>query len=473
MSDELWKWSACELASAIAERRVSCSEVMESVVGRIRSTNSEVNAIVDDLSEAALRKARALDDSAGVVPCGPLHGVPVTVKENVDQKGYATPNGVVGFKDIIAPDDSPVVKNLLDAGAIVVGRTNTPEFSFRAFTDNPLHGATFNPWNHDLTPGGSSGGAAAGVAMGYGPLGHGNDIGGSLRIPAFSCGLATVKPSVGRIPAFLPSATQERGFLAQMMSVQGIIAREVRDVRLAMEVLIKRDPRDPWCLPLPFEGPVIPGPIKVAKTIESYGFNIHPSIIEAIDNAARVLADAGYLVEEVETPSVLELAERWKAMTFCEVGMFMDDAIRTHGSTDIQQIFDNYYEMSEALNEHAFIHGLADRSRLAREWSLFLEDYPLVLSPFQLQPIMPVDQDLMGLQGCIEVFNNLTYSVSFNYLGLPAGIVSAGRDENGLPVGVQIIGQRFREDLILEATQLIETQIGIPARWLWERRGES
>ena len=129
--------------------------------------------------------------------------------------------------------------------------------------------------------------------------------------------------------------------------------------------------------------------------------------------------------------------------------------------------------MSEALNEHAFIHGLADRSRLAREWSLFLEDYPLVLSPFQLQPIMPVDQDLMGLQGCIEVFNNLTYSVSFNYLGLPAGIVSAGRDENGLPVGVQIIGQRFREDLILEATQLIETQIGIPARWLWERRGES
>ena len=472
MSDDFWKWSACDLASAIAERRVSCSEVMESVVGRIRSTNHEVNAIVDDLSECALAKAKSLDCSVAREPYGPLYGVPVTIKENVDQKGYATPNGVVGFKEVIAPDDSPVVKNLLDAGAIVVGRTNTPEFSFRAFTDNPLHGATLNPWDKGLTPGGSSGGAAAGVAMGFGPLGHGNDIGGSLRIPAFSCGLATVKPSVGRIPAFLPSAAEERGFLAQMMSVQGVIAREVRDVRLAMQVLVGRDPRDPWCLPLPFEGSSVPGPIKVAKTTQSYGMDIHPSIVEAIDNAARILSDAGYIIEQVDTPSVRELAERWKAMTFYEVSLFMDQAIRRHGSADIQQIFDNYYEMAETLDANQFIRGLADRSRLAREWSLFLEQYPLVLSPFQLQPTMPVDLDLKGLQGCIDVFDNLIYSVSFNYLGLPAGIVSAGRDENGLPIGVQVIGQRFREDLILDATQSIESQIGIPAYWLWERRGE-
>ena len=329
MNDELWKWSACDIASAIAERRVSCTEVMESVVARIHSTNAEVNAIVDDLSESALEKAKTLDLSPGGGPTGPLHGVPVTIKENVDQKGLATPNGVVGFKDIIAPDNSPVVENLLDAGAIVVGRTNTPEFSFRAFTDNPLHGPTLNPWDHGLTPGGSSGGAAAGVAMGYGPVGHGNDIGGSLRIPAFSCGLATVKPSVGRIPAFLPSATQERGFLAQMMSVQGVIAREVRDVRLAMEALVRPDPRDPWCLPLPLRGREMTLPIKVAKTTESYGLDVHSSIMAAIEDAAQALADAGYLVEEVETPSVLELAKRWKAMTFCEIGIVMDEAIRT------------------------------------------------------------------------------------------------------------------------------------------------
>ena len=473
MSDECWKWSACDIATAIAERRVSCREVMESVVERVRSTNREVNAIVDDLTEAALEKARALDSSPSGASHGPLHGVPVTVKENVDQKGYATPNGVAGFKDVIAPDDSPVVKNLLDAGAIVVGRTNTPEFSFRAFTDNPLHGPTLNPWDHGLTPGGSSGGAAAGVAMGYGPIGHGNDIGGSLRIPAFCCGLATVKPSVGRIPAFLPSATQERGFLAQMMSVQGVIARETRDVRLALECLVKHDPRDPWHLPVPFAGPAVDAPIKVAKTTESYGFSIHPVIMEALDNAARALSGAGYAVEEVETPSVLELSERWRAMTFCEIGLMMDEAIRTHGSPDIQQIFDHYYEMSDVVGSEDFIRGLADRSRLARQWSLFLEDYPLLLSPFQLMPTMPVDRDLEGLEGVREVFDNLLYSTSMNYLGLPAGIVTAGKDGNGLPVGVQIIGRRFREDLILDAAEAIETETGVPARWLWERRGES
>ena len=453
MSDEFWKWSACEVASAISARQVSCSQVMESVVSRVRSVNSEINAIVDDLSESALERAKALDAAPRSTPKGPLHGVPVTVKENVDQKGLATPNGVVGFKDIIAPDDSPVVKNLLDAGAIVVGRTNTPEFSFRAFTDNPLHGPTFNPWDHGLTPGGSSGGAAAGVAMGFGPLGHGNDIGGSLRIPAFSCGLTTVKPSVGRIPVFLPSAAQERGFLAQMMSVQGVIAREVRDVRLAMSALICPDPRDPWHLPVPFHGPEVAAPIKVAKTTECYGLPVDSVIIEAINNAERILVDAGYVVEEVDTPSVMELAERWKAMTFCEIGILMDDSIRTHGSADIQQIFDHYYAMSEVVDSTDFIRGLADRSRLALQWSLFLDDYPLLLSPFQLQPTMPVDRDLQGLEGVIEVFNNLTYSTSMNYLGLPAGIVTAAKDTNGLPVGVQIIGRRFREDLILDANR--------------------
>ena len=473
MSDEFWKWSACKVAGAIAGREVSCLEVTTSVVERIRATNSEVNAIVDDLTESALEKAKRLDDSPNGAAKGRLHGVPVTVKENVDQKGYATPNGVAGFKDIIAPDDSPVVKNLLDAGAIVVGRTNTPEFSFRAFTDNPLHGATLNPWDHGLTPGGSSGGAAAGVVMGYGPIGHGNDIGGSLRIPAFSCGLATVKPSLGRVPAFLPSAAQERGFLAQLMSVQGVIAREIRDVRLGLETLVRGDPRDPWCIPLPLNGPVIEPPIKVAKTTESYGMPIHPAIIEALGNAERSLAGAGYRVEEVKSPSVIELAERWKAMTFCEIGLLMDDAIRTHGSADIQQIFDHYYEMSNVVDSDDFIRGLADRSRLAREWSLFLDTYPLLLCPFQLQPTMPVDRDLQGLEGVKDVFNNLTYSTSMNYLGLPAGIVTAGRDDQGLPVGVQLIGQRFREDLILDAAQAIETQMGIATHWLWERRGEA
>src|SRR5580765_5038784 len=243
MADELWQKSACELADGIARRQFSCGEVMESVAGRIRAKNKALNAIVYDYTEEALAEARRADDdlAAGQVR-GPLHGVPVTIKENVDQQGKPTPNGVPAFETVIAPGDAPVVANLRRAGAIIVGRTNTPELSMRATTDNPLHGRTYNPWHPDASPGGSSGGAGAAAAAGFGPIHHGNDIGGSLRFPAFANGVPTIKPTPGRIPAWNPSATAERGLLAQLMSVQGAICREVRDVRLATRVMAQGDP---------------------------------------------------------------------------------------------------------------------------------------------------------------------------------------------------------------------------------------
>jgi len=192
----LWQWSACELADAIAARKVTAADAVGTAVARMRATNGKINAVVNDLGETALREAEAHDKvmSAGG-PIGPLHGVPITIKENVDQKGCATPNGVVAFKDVIAPDDAPVVRNLRRAGAIIIGRTNTPEFSFRGTTVNELHGRTWNPWNATASAGGSSGGAAAAVMMGYGPIAHGNDIGGSLRWPAHCNGVVTIKPT--------------------------------------------------------------------------------------------------------------------------------------------------------------------------------------------------------------------------------------------------------------------------------------
>src|SRR5262245_43503676 len=251
----LWQWSACELAEAVAARKVTAVEVVGSAVTRMRATNGKINAVVDDLGDAALREAEAHDKAMrDGGPIGPLHGVPVTIKENIDQKGRATPNGVVAFKDVIAPDDAPVVRNVRRAGAIVVGRTNTPEFSFRGTTVNELHGRTFNPWNDTASAGGSSGGAAAGVMMGYGPIAHGNDIGGSLRFPAYACGAATVKPGLGRVPAYNPSATLERGMLAQVMFVPGVICREVRCVGLAMRVLAMYDERDPGQAHMPLDG---------------------------------------------------------------------------------------------------------------------------------------------------------------------------------------------------------------------------
>src|SRR5262245_55423175 len=276
MADELWQLSALELADGIRQKAFSCREVMESVVARIRAKNRELNAIVYDYTDDALVASRRADDEPAAGRArGPVHGGPVTIKENVDQQGKPTPNGVPAFEKIIAPDDAPLVRNLRNAGAIIVGRTNTPELSMRATTDNPLHGRTKNPWHPDASPGGSSGGARAAAAAGFGPIHHGNDIGGSLRFPAFACGVSTVKPTPGRIAAWNPSATAERGLLAQLMSVQGAICREVRDVRRATLVMASRDARDPWWVPAPFVGEPVPAPIRVAFTRNAHGYPMH------------------------------------------------------------------------------------------------------------------------------------------------------------------------------------------------------
>ena len=465
----LWQWSACALAKAIADKEVSCAEAVGSTVDRMRATNGKINAIVDDLSEAALQQAAEHDRIlAERGPLGALHGVPVTIKENVDQKGRATPNGVTAFKDIIAPGDAPVVHNLKRAGAIVIGRTNTPEFSFRATTVNELHGRTFNPWNDWASAGGSSGGASAAAMMGYGPIAHGNDIGGSLRFPSAACGACTVKPGLGRVPAYNPSATAERGTLAQIMSVQGAIAREVKDVRLALRALVAYDAHDPWMVPAPFEGPPLDPPIKVAFTKNCFEFDLHPAVSRALDTARDALADAGYQVSEVEPPLLREAAETGIRCLFGEVKALMDADLRKHGSETLNRIFDQYYDYFEPFEGDALLRSMADRARFLRAWTLFLEDYPLVLTPFLPQPTFAWDRDTEGREGVREVLGSALYSYAMNFLGLPAGNVPASYND-GLPVGVQIVGRRFREDLILDAAQAVEDRVGILAHRLWER----
>src|SRR5580704_13711610 len=204
MSQALWQESAVEVAAGIRDRRFSCSEVMASVVERIRKLNPKLNAIVVDLADQALAEASAADRKLPTLAePGPLFGVPVTIKVNVDQEGQATTNGLPAYANVIAPADAPLVRNLRRAGAIIVGRTNTPEISMRATTVNPLHGRTFSPWNPDASPGGSSGGAGVAAAVGFGPIHHGNDIGGSLRFPSFVNGVTTIKPTQGRIPPLI------------------------------------------------------------------------------------------------------------------------------------------------------------------------------------------------------------------------------------------------------------------------------
>jgi len=300
----VWQWSAVETAAAIRAGAISAVEVVKAHLARMRAVNPELNAVVVDLSEEALKAAKTADSAAARRNPGPLHGVPITIKENADYEGRPNPNGVAAQMGIIAPSDAPVVRNLKRAGAIVIGLTNTPEFSFRGFTDNPLHGLTLNPWNPDITCGGSSGGAGASVAAGIGAIAHGNDIGGSLRWPAHCNGVATIKPTQGRIPAYNESAAAERPMLAHLMSAQGPLARSVGDVRLALEVMSARDPRDPWWVPAPLAGPKPKGPIKVALAKLPDDMDVDPSVHAALRQAADHLERAGYRVSEVEVPDI-------------------------------------------------------------------------------------------------------------------------------------------------------------------------
>ncbi len=469
--DELWQRSAVEIAEGIAQKKFSCREVMESVVGRIRAKNGALNAIVYDYTEEALADARRADEAlASGTARGPLHGVPVTIKENVDQRGKPTPNGVPAFQNVIAPDDAPLVANLRRAGAIIVGRTNTPELSMRATTDNPLHGRTHNPWHPDASAGGSSGGAGAAAAAGFGPIHHGNDIGGSLRFPAFCCGLATVKPTPGRIPAWNPSATAERGMLAQLMSVQGAICRHVADVRLATRVMAQRDPRDPWWVPAPFDGERMPAPIRVAVTKNAHGYPIHPEIAHAVDRVAKWLAAAGYAVDEVEPPPITEPARAWFSVTVAEMKVMLFPVAQQHGSRTIQEIFGWFERMGDVVDAGGYMLGVAERTRMTRQWSVFLEEHPLVLTPFLMRPTFPWNYDAESFAQMKDLFDAAIYSYGVNYLGLPAGVVPIGLVD-GLPAGVQIVGRRFREDLILDAMQVVENEVGVLAKKLWARDG--
>jgi len=469
MGEAMWQASAVEVAAGIREKRFSCSEVMVSVVDRIRALNPNLNAIVMDLTERALADAAAADRAlkSGAEP-GPLFGVPVTIKVNIDQEGQATTNGLPAFANLIAPADSPLVRNLRRAGAIIVGRTNTPEVSMRATTWNPFHGRTWNPWHPDASPGGSSGGAGVAAAAGFGPIHHGNDIGGSLRFPAFTNGVATLKPTPGRIPAFNPSAAVERGLLAQLTSVQGAIARTVADVRLATRVMAAGDPRDPWWLPAPFDGEPLAKPIRVAVTRNRRGYAIHPGISRLIDRTAGYLSNAGYEVVEAEPPSIMEPARGWFTVLLTELNGTLGPTVEQYGSDELRRIFGWYYKLGKILDLDDYRAGLAERTRMMRAWNVFLDAYPLVLTPFLMRPTYSWNYDAQGLMQTKDLFDSAVYSYGINYLGLPAGVVPIDLVES-LPAGVQLVGRRFREDLILDAMAAIEQHAGHLVNRLWAR----
>ena len=465
-TDPLWQWDATALADAIRERRISSREAVGACVERMHAVNPRLNAVTCDLSVEALALADRADEAVARAarthqPLGPLHGVPVTVKENVDQEGCATVNGVAAYRDVIATSDSPVVANWKKAGAVIIGRTNTPAFSFRLDTVNDFRGRTYSPWSRTHTPGGSSGGASASVAAGITPLAHGNDIAGSVRYPAYCTGIAGLRPSFGRVPAYNPTAKSERPISAQLMSVQGPLARSVRDVRLGFEAMARYDARDPWWTPVPLHGFAVDRPVRVAivdAAEDLGGIALSPAVAAALDAAAQALADAGYEVVAEKTPGFARAFELWFEILVPEFRRFMhadferdgDDGIRTA----MRYMLDNVPETDAGTH----LKALAERTRAIREWSAFMAHTPLVLTVVSTELPYAHGFDIESAERTLKLWRECATLMAVPVLGLPGMAVPTGVAD-GLPVGVQIVGPRFREDLVLDAAEAIEARV--------------
>lgn len=466
MTDELWRWGAVELARAIRQREVSAREAVTSCLERIDSVNPRINAVVESRPDEALAAADAADAAvAAGEPLGPLHGVPVTTKVNSDLAGYATTNGVEAFADAIAEHDAPNLANWRRAGAIFTGRTNTPAFSIRWFTDNALHGRTLNPWDAGRTPGGSSGGAAAAVASGMSPLSQGNDIGGSIRYPAASCGVVGLRPTVGRVPSWVGPRDGDQLLGVQSMLVQGPLARSVADVRLGLSAMATYDPTDPVCVPAPETGPPLARPIRVGVVRNVGIIEPVPAVDEAITAAAGWLSDAGYVVEEVQLPI---LGDAWRLWWHLVQGIEfreMEPDIEKYGDEGIRRSVQNQFAFVEAnytdFSLDSYLRGYGRRSTLAKRLAEFLERYPVVLLPISAEQTFEIDADVVEASRTAEVITAQWPMMSVAAMGFPALSVPA-IIANGLPVGVQLLGRRFREDTLCEAGEIIERHAAVP-----------
>ena len=461
---ELWRQSAGELAQAIKDKKVTSTEVVEAHLKRIEQVNGKVNAVVQVLKDSALREAAEADRKVkSGERLGPLHGVPCTVKANIDMKGVPTTQGVKALAEAIAPGDAPVVERMRAAGAVPIARTNLPDFALRVHTDSSLHGLTRNPWNLGRTAGGSSGGEGAALATGMSPIGLGNDIGGSLRNPANCCGIASIRPTMGRVPDAAYGLAEDYLLVIRQMAVQGPMARRVADVRLGLKVLMGAHPRDPWSIDAPFDGKPLQRPIRVAVVAEPPGGRTDPHIANAVRAAADVLSRAGYDVVEKTPPRYEEAVQVWGTFIFTDFAVTLPGMMPLMGKDGADFLNESLKILPPLADAGAFSRLLAQRDGIAREWSLFMAEHPLVLTPTWSQLPFEGGADASGAAGAAMTLEMMRPVSHANLLGLPSACVPAGHDaKTNLPIGVLVTGQRLRDDLCLEAAETIEAKLGLP-----------
>jgi len=453
---EICCMSVVQMADAVKTKKLSPVEIIDAILHRIERLNPKVNAYCTLAAESAKRQANEAETivMAGE-KLGPLHGVPISIKDLIFTKGIRTTGGSKIYENFIPQQDAIVVERLKAAGAIVIGKTNTSEFGWVAIADNPLFGVTRNPWNLELTPGGSSGGAAASVALCMGSLAIGSDGGGSIRIPSSFCGVFGFKPSFGRVP-------QYPGFPGwETLSHIGPITRTVEDAALTMEVIAGRDDRDRLSLPdtglryLPFLGGDLKG-LKIAWSKDLGYASLDSQVLKITEAAVKTFATLGSSVE-VASPEVRSPEETFSTLVAARLAAVLQDEIKERGN-QIEPALARFVERNKDKSAAEYIKACFEQEEYWHGVWPFFKKYDLLLTPtlavlpFELGSFGP--REIAGSK--VSPLSWMAFTYPFNLTGQPAASVPCGWTEDGLPVGLQIIGRRFDDVTVLRAAAAFE-----------------
>jgi aspartyl-tRNA(Asn)/glutamyl-tRNA(Gln) amidotransferase subunit A len=447
-----------ELGARYAAGAAKPSSIASLHLERIARIDPVLNAMQIVDVDGALKAAQESDARwAAGRPIGPLDGITATIKDNVDVAGFPTRHGSLTTSDAPATADSPVVARLREAGAIILGKTRLPEFGWKGLTDGPLQdGPTRNPWNIATSPGGSSGGAAACVAAGIGTIAFGNDGGGSIRIPANLCGLYGFKPTFGRVPHHL-----QEGMFATLVS-GGPITRTVEDAIVTLDVMARPDDRDWFALPSPPSGwlnglePKLKG-LRIAYAPVLGGFGPDDEVRAVVDAAVEKLRSHGATITEVPSP-IGELKGRFEVYW---IGAFARRLRLTPKERrgELDPAFRDLAERGMAVSIDQLLDAEAARAALGREFAAFHRNYDLLLTP-TMPHVAPPVETIYHCQAYDRWRDSVPFTLPFNLTGQPASTAPCGLSASGLPIGLQVVGAKYSERLVLEAGLAIEAALG-------------
>jgi len=440
--------STTRLAQLIREKKLSASEAVRAYLAQIEKVNPSLNAVVQLCAERAIAEARQLDAmlAKGNVK-GPLHGVPMTVKDSFDTAGVISTGGTLGRKDHVPARDATAIARLREAGAIVLGKTNTPEFTLSFKTNNLVYGITRNPYNTNYQPGGSSGGAAAMVASGGTSFEIGSDFGGSIRYPAHACGITGIKPTTGRVPR-TGHIVDYGGYFDAYQQI-GPLARRVEDLKLILPIIAGPDYIDAAIVPMPLENPdtVNIRNLRVAFYTNNGVDECQPALQQVVKQCAEMLSAQGARLTEARPPMSKEIVELRPRLISADGRAWVKRMVRKAGTrqTSAELVLDG-----QPITAAEFTQ-LAERFDEYRSAMLgFMENYDVILCP-PCHTVAPAIET--------APFAN-TYTILYNLTGWPGGVVRAGTSPEGLPIGIQIVGRPWTEHVVLAVAAFVESQTG-------------